>query len=456
MKYFSGLASRFSSFIHPLLLKRIFQIGRTIVQDLVRCDVLRQASAMAYVTLLSLVPSLVAIFCVISLFSPLVAGHLSLIDKLRQFILANLATGSGESVISYLDNMLKDLDFAKIGWSSFASVLVTLILLLRQIEEALNKIWLIRRARNVFLRFMYFWSFLTLGLVVLGTLLGASSGFDLARLLRMHEASPVHDHFGWLWGIVGGGLFFFALYKVVPNCKVKSWTAAIGSLVAAFLLQQAGRLYGIYVKDARNYQTLYGALAQLPLFLTWLYICWVVILLGALISWRLQEGFPPPEEDTFSAKTPMEHWRDTQVRGVLPILAMLAIYKHFETGEGDGVKAQNLGKKLDLPLLWVAESLDILVALGYIVATQNGGRLSVQEGDEAYFPRLPAESLTLAKIRRDFAKPLSDVLAHWQKLWPLNFDLVFMKIFQRDEKASDQPAATLSSLLVLIPDVSKP
>ncbi len=451
MKSVSTIANRFSYFIHPHKAKRFYLIGRTIVQDLVRCDLLRQASAMAYVTLLSLVPSLVAVFCVISLFSPLVAGHDSFIVKIRQFILANLATGSGESVVRYLDHMLKDIDLAKIGWSSFASVLVTLILLLRQVEEALNKIWLIRRSRNLFTRFMYFWSFLTLGLLVLGIGLGASSGFNIQRLLQWGQVSPSNTYFSLLWSMGSATLFFFALYKVVPNCKVNSWSAIAGSLVAAFLLQQAGRLYGLYVKDAKNYQTLYGALAQLPLFLTWLYICWVVILLGALISWRLQEGFPQSEDEgSYIAKTSLELWRDAQVRGGLPLIALLAIYKNFESGNGRGVKSHELAHRLELPTIWIAEAMDVLVALGYVIATQDLSQGVVLGEEEHFFPRLAAERLSLSKIREDFSKPLRECLGHWQHCWPVNLGAVLEEIFFREDKAGSPHEGRLSSVLQIM------
>lgn len=452
VKNTSDLASRWSRLLLPLVPKRLFILGRIILQDLDRCDVLRQASAMAYVTLLSLVPSLVAVFCVVSLFSPLISGQLSLVDKLRQFILANLATASGESVVRYLDNMLKDLDLAKIGWSSFASVLVTLILLLRQIEEALNKIWLIRRSRNVFARFVYFWTFLTLGLVVLAIAIGASSGFNLGHLLNLDQVVAKNSSFGWLWSLTGATTFFFALFKIVPNCKVSSWTAICGSLVSAIALQLAGRFYGLYVQDAKNYQTLYGALAQLPLFLTWLYICWVVILLGALISWRLQEGFPLAEdEDTFAAKTPIEHWRDVQVRGALPVIAMLAIYKNFDEGDGRGITAQELAHNLDIPMIWVMEAMDVIVGMGYVLGTQTGGLVADQGVGDAFFPRLPADSLKVEKIRADFSQPLIDIMTHWQKAWPLEFDKILRKLFGSVEQTDRPEYATLARILDLIP-----
>jgi hypothetical protein len=178
----------------------------------------------------------------------------------------------------------------------------------------------------------------------------------------------------------------------------------------------------------------------------------VVILLGALISWRLQEGFPlADEEDTYASKTPLEHWRDVQVRGALPVIALLAIYKSFHGGGGRGVTAQDLAHRLDIPMIWVSEAMDVIVGMGYVLVTQAGGLVADQGGGEAYFPRLPAESLSVEKIRADFSQPLTDIMAHWQKAWPLEFEGILRKLFGAHEQVEGTERLTLSRILDLIP-----
>jgi membrane protein len=236
-------------------------VARVFVQDIVRCDLTKQASAMAYVTLLSLVPSLVAIFCVLSLFTPLLGKGSSLIDQAREFILQNLAAESGEAVVRYLDKMISKISLATIGWSSFASVLVTLILLLRQVEEALNRIWLVRKGRNVFIRFMYFWTFLTLGMVVVAIGVGVTASLSFPALFSASRGVNIGPA-AWVIAnsteLLGAFIFFFFLYKIGPNCTVGTKNAAIGAAVAGTALQFSGWLYGIYVKDAKNYENLYA------------------------------------------------------------------------------------------------------------------------------------------------------------------------------------------------------
>lgn len=440
----------------PPPLKRPILVVWTLAQDLIRCDLTRHASAMAYVSLLSLIPSLVAVFCILSLFAPLLNKGTDLVQQLRQFVLQNLASGSGDAAVTYLDQMLAGLNFSTIGLTSFGSVLVTLVLLLRQIEGALNRIWLITSERNPFKRFMYFWTFLTLGIVVIGIIVGVTSGDRLARLITIQD-KIVHDEgtLGWLAGFGGGFLFFFFLYKIVPNCEVKSRWAAAGAAVASFALAQASRFYGIYVIDSKNYQTLYGALAQLPLFLMWLYICWIIILLGALISWRLQEGFPreSDEENIDSPQNAVEHLRNAQVKAMLPMLALITVYKNFSLGSGKGLCAQDLATQLRLPKTWVMEALEVLASLGYAVATRRQG--AEDEGAsvlDPYFPTKPADTLTLERLNGDLAQPMEVWMTHWKPDLPLNVPAA-LRVMTESTQEGLRKGLTLGEALRMLPGI---
>lgn len=421
MKPLASLLQRLETSRVPAPLQRPLRRLRLIVNDFVRCDLLAQSSSMAYGTLLSLVPSLVAVVCVLSLFSPLVGKGRNLETELQDFLIQNLASDNAQKVVQYLESMLSHVSVASIGWSSFASMLITLILLLRQIEGALNRIWLVHKGRNLFTRFMYFWTFLTLGVLGLGVVIGVTAGFDLHKLFGNDgEGSGVP---GWLAGTGAVFTFFFVLYKVGPNCFVAGRNAAVGALAASVLLNQGGRLYGIYIKDASNYQSLYGALAQLPIFLMWLYICWIIVLLGALITWRMQEGFPAEEEEDSldGATRPLELLRNAHVRAALPWITLVAVYQQFARATGRGLSAQQLAHALKLPTSWIAEALDALDALGYVVPgradTTGDGVGSVTD---PFFPAYPAAALPLSRVHADLRRPMTDWLGHWHHELPVD------------------------------------
>jgi membrane protein len=355
-----------------------------------------------------------------------------LVSALRDFILNNLAPESADAVVNYLDHMLANLNLKTIGISSFASVLFTLVLLLRQIEEALNRIWLVHKGRNPITRFMYFWTFLTFGAVVVGVAIGFSSGFDLKNLIGLDAQSAVVPDKGLGGSIaawVSPFLFFFFIYKVVPNCRVFWRNAAIGAAASAFFLNQASRLYGLFVVDSKSYQTLYGALAMLPVFLTWLYICWIIILVGALISWRLQEGFPKDQAEGAldGATKPLDLLRNTQIQGTLPLVALLAVHKRFQEGRGDGLSSQDLAHRLHLPAAWVSDAISGLEALGYVVAAKPHGEDGISVLDP-FYPTRPATALMLPQVLSDMAKPMNDWMAHWHHDFPADFPGILAKI----------------------------
>jgi membrane protein len=87
----------------------------------------------------------------------------------------------------------------------------------------------------------------------------------------------------------GTFIAFFLLYFSLPNCKVPKSSAAIGALVATVLFEIARYGFAIYVTTFTNYRLVYGALAVLPTFLAWLYITWLVILFGVVISYILTQ-----------------------------------------------------------------------------------------------------------------------------------------------------------------------
>ena len=370
------IQSHLSRWPIPDSLRPIIHRVSLLAIDVLRSDVLKQASAMAYVTLLSLIPSLVAIFSIISLFSPLFLGERNLIAEMKSWVLTHLAAGSGENVVQYLDEMLQRLDLKTIGWSSFASVLVTLVMLLRQIEIALNNIWQIKKPRNVFVRFMYFWTFLTLVMLGIGALVGLSIPAELKKVVNpsaIVESKTLFDTLlKFCFSFGASFLFFFLLYKVIPNCKVRSKPAIIGALFSAVVINEVSYLYGLFVRDSDNYKTIYGAMAQLPIFLMWLYVSWSIILLGALLAWRMQEGFPSIDiHDSLDDHCDFRSkYRNLRIKSDLPLIALVAVCKRFIEGHNRGLSSQEFALSVEIPDTWAADTFAYLIELEFIHPSQ--------------------------------------------------------------------------------------
>ena len=260
-------------------------------QEVEEFDLLTKASNLAYVTLLGIIPSLAATLGLVAIMTPVVSLESSLIEEAQLFVLRHLATGSGEQFILYVSRFLSNLDITKIGITGTIGVFVSLGLLLRQVELALNAIWGVSKPRNPLKRFVTFWTIITVGSLVLGLTIGFLTGFDLNNLNPF--ATSTTKYIGRrIVPLLAIYCFFFFLYAFVPHCRVKLKPAAYGAVFASLLFLGVSQIYKIYSLNFTSYAAIYGALAAVPIFLVWLYVIWVVILTGALLTYEIQtEGF---------------------------------------------------------------------------------------------------------------------------------------------------------------------
>jgi len=437
------------------LVKYALQVYKTLINDMVRCDLFRHASAMAYVTLLSIIPSLAATFALISIFTPLLGEQGNLLDRIKEYILQHLAAGSGDQVVGYIEALIGRLDVTRIGLTGFAGITVSLILLLRQIEIALNKIWLVQRARNPFTRFVYFWTFITLGTFIIGITFGVTSGFSIQGFLPIGDDFVAIDRglIAELAPALATFAFFVVLYKVVPNTYVTTRHAALGAFPAAILFLQASRFYGTFTTHFTGYEAIYGALAAIPLFLMWLYILWIITLLGAVLSWRAQQGFQFEELDPeVKGSTPEERLRNHQVQGIIPILALLAIYHRYNDGNGRGISGEEIAKQLNLPDGWVSEGLETILSFKYAVPVMSNNEKEMVFGDllsMRYYPAIPAHQLNLKEIAARFSTPCMDWLKDWQHHSPLDLKQAAGHMWLGMQQAC--PKTNLNDLLQQVP-----
>ncbi|MCX6116754.1 MAG: YihY family inner membrane protein [Proteobacteria bacterium] len=405
----------------PSWAKKYYHHTNIYFQDVQRSDLTKQASAMAYITLFSLVPSLAALFTLLGLFLPVLGSNAGLLDDARQFLFKYLATGSGTQVVSYLESFIAGLNLKKIGMSAFVGLLFTLVMLLRQIEDALNRIWLVTVARPMVTRFIYFWLFITLGMFGIAVVLGLSTSYSITTLITK-KTLAVADHadsipiisiaFSWLLNC----LVFYLIYKVVPNCTVQNRSALRGAALAGTIFFILSKTYAVYVSKL-SYQSVYGTLAALPIFLMWIYFCWVVVLAGALFAWRIQTGFPPieTEKSIEAATSPLEHLRNHSVKTRLPLIVLVLIHKKFLDGDRTGISTGDLVKALKLPHEWVFDAIELLKHQSLIVSAnvQDAGGLTGSGGSERWFPTSNASSISVGSFLGQITSPLHDWIASW-------------------------------------------
>lgn len=257
----------------------VFQVAKRFDQD--RCE--RVAGALSFTTVLAIVPFTAVMLAVLSL-APGVSAWMTVI---QDFIYSNFVPASGEVVQKYL------IQFAgkagKLTAVGLLVLMITAIMLMATIEQAFNDIWRTPNTRKRLYRFLVYWALLTLGPILVAVSLTLTSKFFTLSFLGRPEVTLLHSMLNVALPLVFEFGAVVLLYTVVPNVTVLWRNALVGGLFAAVLLETAKYLFAASMKYFTSYQILYGAIAALPIFLVWVYISWVIVLLGAIVTAMLNE-----------------------------------------------------------------------------------------------------------------------------------------------------------------------
>ncbi len=164
------------------------------------------------------------------------------------------------------------------------ALLFTSSAMIGMVERAFNQIWRVRRTRPLPQRLLMYWALLTLGPLLFGLSLTVTSQLFMATndLVRAVPLLGALFYTALSLSLTTGA--YTLLYMAVPNRYVDWRDAVWGGLVAAVAFEIAKRGFGIFIKQFPNYTIIYGALAALPLFLLWMYLSWMITLVGALIT----------------------------------------------------------------------------------------------------------------------------------------------------------------------------
>jgi membrane protein len=164
------------------------------------------------------------------------------------------------------------------------------LLLISSIDHTLNHIWRVRKNRRKLVSFSIYWVVLTLGPVLIGTSLLTTSyllsltGFEDNTLLAVRKL------FLAFLPYLASFSSFLLIYLLVPHTRVHFWSALSGAMIASILFELSKSAFALYFTHFPVYKEIYGALAIIPLLFVWVFISWVVILVGAQVAASL-DGF---------------------------------------------------------------------------------------------------------------------------------------------------------------------
>ncbi|AGB40284.1 putative membrane protein [Halobacteroides halobius DSM 5150] len=358
---------------------------KLVYQKSKRVDIFVNAMSLVYTTLLSIIPLLIFSFYILTLFN--FFGQMSiLIDQLKHVILNHLATGTGQTVLNYLQQQIENIDINQLGAISFISLGMVVIFLLARVERTFNRIWGVEKHRDLFKRFVSFWTFITLGtfLVTLSLSLALAVGNIYFASVSLSDTI-----FLQFLSMIAYFLVFFIAYYLIPNTEVEVLAAIVGGVSSGILFYLAKNLYTIYTTHVVTYNQIYGSLAAAPLFLVWLYLIWMIALLGAVISYVFQHRnnlyyFTDVEDITLG------------IRILLPLAIMIILHKNFIKEGETGVIIKELIDRINVPSAVIEDELERLKEEGLVVLTRDGKYIPA-----CSTPELPLEQICEVSLLKE-------------------------------------------------------
>lgn len=257
-------------------LTQLFDIPIAVIQRFRSDRLPRHAASLAFSSLLALAPMMAIALAALSLF-----GDMAVL--VENFIYQFLVPATGDEVKQYIDQFATGA--GKLTVVGGAAFLLSALLLLSNIESSFNDIWRVKKGRTLSAKLTVYWSLVTLGPLLMGASL-TMSAYVMSLSVFTGQVASVG---AVLVPILLMALAFLLLYLVMPNVRVSLMHGLTGALVASLLFEITKRGFQAYLKNFADYEVVYGALAALPIFLIWIYLSWVVALIGAEVVAVLQQ-----------------------------------------------------------------------------------------------------------------------------------------------------------------------
>ncbi|MDQ6976311.1 MAG: YihY family inner membrane protein [Mariprofundaceae bacterium] len=261
----------------------LFRFFWRVLSRFVDDHCIQRASALGYATLLAIVPLLVLAFSVFAGFQVFE----SYADKMTDWVLQNFVATSQDTLKVYLGSVTDKT--GALSAFGIIGLLFTITALLNTVEEAFNDIWRVTKARPLLTKFFIFWSLLTLSPILMGASISITSYFAALPVFQgVAEGASTLQHIPFVVPWLISTAAMTTLYKLLPNTNVPFFHAIVGGMVAGALFETSKFGFTFYVTEIADYKKVYGALGTLPVFLLWLYLVWVVVLIGAEVAFCSQ------------------------------------------------------------------------------------------------------------------------------------------------------------------------
>lgn len=341
------------------VLARLFRVTAAVWREMADGQLSLHAMSLVYTTLLSLVPLLAVSFSVLKAFDV----H----NQIKPLLLTFLAPlgPQGVEIADHVIGFVENMKVGVLGAVGLSLLFYTVVSLIQKIEAAFNFAWRVTQPRPLAQRFSQYLSVLMVGPILVfsamaltGTLLSSQLA---SSLLSMQPLGMLVGLLGRLVPYVLVIAAFTFIYKFIPNTKVRFGSALLGATVAGLIWQTGGWAFGSFIAASSQYTAIYASFAIVILFMIWLYLSWLILLLGASIAFYYQH----PEYQSGS-RAPRRLSVCAEER--LALLSMALIGRAHAEGAATWT-AQRIAERIGIPAANIEQLLDALERGGLLVHT---------------------------------------------------------------------------------------
>ena len=349
---------------HMPILRRLLDLLRypyALVRDLWTGDLNLRAMGLVYTTVLSMVPLAAFGFAVLKGFGRQRDLEPLVLEFLRP--IGDQADEMTAQIMTFVENLRGDL----LGSVGLVLLLYTVVSTVQKLEESINFAWHVEQPRSVVRRISEYLSLMVVGpifLVVVLGLFGALSGTHLAHWLAAHPPfGSLLDLLGHAAPYVVVTAVFTFLYMFVPNTRVRLLGAVVGGVVAGLLWAASGALFTRIVVASTRMVAIYAGFAIFLVTLIWVYVSWIILLVGAQLSFYVQN---PRYLRAGQAQIRLT----SRLRERLALSVMYLVGKSFVDGRSAWT-LQDLAEHLDVPSSALTSVTDSLEKAGLLLVTER-------------------------------------------------------------------------------------
>jgi len=433
---------------HPRLLRMAhfwLLVGKSFARN--RCPV--RASALAFSTLLALIPMLAVVF---GIATSILKGQGEdrarlLVDKLVFAIMPYSASEAQpqdaqnaearkirDEAVQKITEFISKAQSGAVGVTGMIALVVVALTMLMRIEATFNDIWGVTRGRSWYTQIVLYWAVISLGPVLLITALALTGGDHFQQTKQWLAQLPLIGELTlkFLLKFLPFAvltMMFAMFYQLMPNTRVRPQAAIAGGIVAGLLWQLNSWLGFLFISRVASNNAIYGSVGMIPVIMIGLYFSWLILLFGAQVSYAFQN------REAYLAEKQAESVNQ-RGRELTALRIMAAVGRHFEEGRR-APSVNQFADMLGVPTKLVSQLLQVLLRAGLVVETH--------ERESGYSPARPLNQITAHDVLHAFRAGHGQDFAERERAADLPVMNEFDRICQAEQSAAG--SVTLQDLV---------